>query len=343
MEPKITKAHHGGEVHGYQDGYDVVVIHDEEFPLRSTSAESIATYFADPNHGPSCAHYIEDSDSEQHSVPDNQIAYHAPPNARTVGIERDGFASWTLDDWHRPDAQKTTCRVAARTAELLARRNLPVRWLSVADLRAGHSGVTSHANRSRAFGQSTHRDPGPYFPVLAFMGLVRLAHEAIKDEASVKEFQRNAGLTADGDVGPVTLDHLTNWLYAGGGDQSKVDPMPAPAPVPQPRAGCPVPHPALDYNGDLREPTVEALQRALNWHLAGPDIVVSGRPDKSTIRALQHYLKVPVDGDLGPRTISALQVRVNHVLARPYRIEVDTDFGPLTVNALKRALNGGKF
>jgi hypothetical protein len=212
-EPKITKAHHGGANHGQNGAVFNVVIHDEEFPLADDSAEKIADYFSGPKHGASCAHYVADADSEQHCVPDGQIAYHAPPNKGTIGIERDGYASWSKADWLKPRAQKTTCRVAARTAELCVRHKLPPIWLGPAEVKAGKKGVTSHANRSKAFGQSTHSDPGPAFPVNPFMDLVKMAYHVLGDQGRLKAFQKSKGLVVDGDAGSKTLEAMTNWLY----------------------------------------------------------------------------------------------------------------------------------
>jgi hypothetical protein len=56
-----------------------VVIHDEEYPVGDTSAESVAAFFAGATARGS-AHYVEDADSEQHCVAEDHIAAHAPPN-----------------------------------------------------------------------------------------------------------------------------------------------------------------------------------------------------------------------------------------------------------------------
>jgi hypothetical protein len=214
-EPKISKAHHGGANHGANGIVTCVVIHDEEYPLADNSAEQIASFFSTPSAKHGCAHYIEDADSEQHVVPDNQIAYHAPPNKGTIGIERDGYASWSQEQWLVPKAQRTTFRVAARTAEICVRFKLPPVWLGVADVKARKKGVTSHNNRSKAFGQSSHSDPGPAFPVNPFMQAVKYAHNIFVDPKRLRDWQGAAGLTPDGDIGPKSISAMTEWLYAG--------------------------------------------------------------------------------------------------------------------------------
>lgn len=215
-EPPITRRHHGGVSHGSNGNISLVVIHDEEYPLDDDSAEAIARYFADPKHGNSCAHYVEDSDSEQHCVPDNQIAYHAPPNKGSIGIERDGYASWTKEQWLQPKAQLTTCRVAARTAELCVRHHLPPIWLGPAEVKAKKKGVTSHANKSKAFSQSDHTDPGPAFPVNPFMALVKQAYTIFANPLMLKQFQSESGLAPDGDAGKLTVSAMARHLFDGG-------------------------------------------------------------------------------------------------------------------------------
>jgi N-acetyl-anhydromuramyl-L-alanine amidase AmpD len=148
-----------------------VVIHDEEYPVGDTSAESVAAFFAGATARGS-AHYIEDSDSEQHCVAEDHIAAHAPPNTGSVGLEQDGYAHFTVEDWTRPGSQATIRRTAARVADICDRHDVPKRWVTVDDLRAGGHGITSHLNKSLAFGQSDHTDPGPNYPVHWFMSLV---------------------------------------------------------------------------------------------------------------------------------------------------------------------------
>lgn len=148
-----------------------VVIHDEEYPVSDTSAEAIARYFASSDAGGS-AHYCVDANSEQHCVADGVIAWHAPPNQGSIGIEQDGYARFSYNDWQTPGSQATMRRAAWRTNELCDRFGVPKVWLSVQDLLNGAHGVTSHNNVSQAWHQSDHNDPGGGFPVAQFMGYV---------------------------------------------------------------------------------------------------------------------------------------------------------------------------
>jgi hypothetical protein len=62
---------------------------------------------------------------------------------------------------------------AGLVAELLQKYDLPAEFLSPDELRAGKRGITTHANVSKAFGQTTHTDPGPDFPIGWYMDRVR--------------------------------------------------------------------------------------------------------------------------------------------------------------------------
>ena len=212
-EVRVDTPHHGGQHHGSNGKIHTIVWHDEEFPIKDSSAQIIATMFAGVNHGDSCAHYVIDRDSENHCALDSEICYHAPPNMGTIGIERDGYASMSTAAWNAPAAQATTCRVAARTAELCVRHGLPPVWRTVAETAHNVPGVTSHANRSKAFGQSAHSDPGPAFPVAASMALVVKARMQILTPTATSAFQRAHGLVVDGDAGHNTVMALGAWLY----------------------------------------------------------------------------------------------------------------------------------
>lgn len=76
---------------------------------------------------------------------------------------------------------------AGLCAELLLKYDLPAEFLSPADLRAGKRGVTTHRNVSLAFGQSSHTDPGPNFPVDWYMARVREAMKNQEDDMALTD------------------------------------------------------------------------------------------------------------------------------------------------------------
>lgn len=134
-------------------------------------AASTARYFTSPASGGS-AHYVEDITAETHCVADAAIAWHAPPNRQSIGIEICGQDDYTRGQWLAVDVWPAVARAAARAAELCARFSIPARRLVAADLRAGRGGICGHVNVSEAFHQSNHTDPGPNFPWDAFMDAV---------------------------------------------------------------------------------------------------------------------------------------------------------------------------
>lgn len=149
-----------------------VVIHDAEYPEKMTGAEDIADYFARGAKKAS-AHYVCDADSTVQCVKGGDIAFHAPPNTGSIGIELCGYAKQTTEDWlDQYGIAMLKGQAAPLVATLCATLSVPVRWLTVEQLRAGWHGITSHNNVSLAFHQSTHTDPGGNFPVDVFMGWV---------------------------------------------------------------------------------------------------------------------------------------------------------------------------
>lgn len=161
-----------------------LVIHSTVSPCEPGGRYDIAAYFRNPSSGGS-AHYVTDPVGAVQVVRDHVIAWHAPPNPRTLGIEmcdmpgpiprgpvsliRAARRTWR---WRRPN-QKAMLHVTAQlAAELCLAYDLPAVWLTPRMLKAGRRGITSHNNVSRAFHQSTHWDPG-FWPRRRFMGLVR--------------------------------------------------------------------------------------------------------------------------------------------------------------------------
>jgi hypothetical protein len=151
---------------------DYIVLHDMEAPEKSTTAEAVANYFASTANKTSC-HYCVDSDSIVQCVRENDIAYHAPPNHHSIGVEHAGYARQTRAQWLDAFGVKMLALSAGLVRDLCAKYDIPLVFLSVADLKAGKRGITTHANVSKAFGQSTHTDPGTNFPIDYYMDLLR--------------------------------------------------------------------------------------------------------------------------------------------------------------------------
>jgi hypothetical protein len=169
-----------------------VVIHSTVSPCKPGGARDIAAYFRTEASGGS-AHYVVDPDETGQVVGDHTIAWHAPPNPNSIGIEmtdipgpipgaEPGTARWQALRrgwrWARPLQLRMLHRTARLTARLCAAYDVPVVFLTVTDLQAGRHGITTHANVSQAFGQSTHWDPG-WWPRRYFLRLVRAHHDKL--------------------------------------------------------------------------------------------------------------------------------------------------------------------
>lgn len=154
---------------------------------KKGAASGTAKYFAMQASGGS-AHYIYDSSRhEEHCVPETIIGWHAPPNGHSIGIEICGEASYTRTQWLSPEVWPAVEEAAARTRDLCVRYGLPMRKLTVAQLRAGAEGVCGHVDVSNAFHQTDHSDPGPHFPWDEFMHLVNRGQAQTEPETSWTE------------------------------------------------------------------------------------------------------------------------------------------------------------
>lgn len=171
-----------------------IVIHCTVSPLVPGAARQVAAWFRNPDSAGS-AHYVVDADETLQVVYDSRIAWHAPPNAHSIGVELcDQLMSV---DWDRSHADRWAdrehSRMLRRAARLVARLclayDVPIERLDRADLRAGLRGITGHVDVAQAWGQSTHWDPGPAFPWPRFVRMVR--RQAHKLEKKEKRDARN--------------------------------------------------------------------------------------------------------------------------------------------------------
>lgn len=153
------------------------VIHDQESP----TALAAAMWFTNPAAGGS-ATYTNDDYECFRCLFDNQIPWGAPgANYHGLHYEQAGFARYHTPDWMRH--YRTIDRTAWKIARDARHYRIPIRWLTAADLRAGHiHGQTSHAQCTLAFGGS-HTDPGRGYPKMVLM---RRAHYHYQNLSHVK-------------------------------------------------------------------------------------------------------------------------------------------------------------
>jgi hypothetical protein len=180
-------------VHSGRDNKPIrrVVIHSAVMPCRAGGALALGRMNLSSTTG--SWHYATDPFATVQCSFDSYVCWHAPPNRGSLGIEMADYPKpWPTTRtkaamaslrrrwrWHGKNHRLMLHRTAKLTAELLLGYDLPVRFLTVSDLRAGKQGVTTHANVSKAFGESTHWDPGAW-PQRRFMRLVRRYADEIK-------------------------------------------------------------------------------------------------------------------------------------------------------------------
>lgn len=154
-----------------------IVIHCTVSPCVPGQARRTAEWFRNPASGGS-AHYVVDPAEVVQVVYDGVIAWHAPPNPHSIGVELcDALVSPAWDRAHRNRwTDRNHTRMLRRAARIVARLALaydvPIERLDETDLKAGRRGLCGHVDVSRAFGQSSHWDPGPAFPWPEFLRLV---------------------------------------------------------------------------------------------------------------------------------------------------------------------------
>jgi N-acetyl-anhydromuramyl-L-alanine amidase AmpD len=123
------------------------------------------------------AHYVVDADSCTACVPDLCMAWHCGHhgNAVGLGIELCGKASQTRREWLDGPSLATLNTAARLCADLCDLYQIPPALTNTRDLLAGKGGITTHSFVSEAWHESDHWDPGPGFPLGAFVVAVRAA------------------------------------------------------------------------------------------------------------------------------------------------------------------------
>lgn len=174
--------------------YTRVVIHSAVTPCRRGMARRLGAWNAEGSTGGSW-HYATDPGEVIQCSYDSYVCWHAPPNLHSLGIEmadtpgpvpgdKRGTAAWKAARrswrWVRADQRAMLRLTAHLTARALLAEGLPVLFVSARGLRKGRRGVTTHANVSRAFGQSSHWDPG-FWPRRWFMRMVRAEARRIRE------------------------------------------------------------------------------------------------------------------------------------------------------------------
>jgi hypothetical protein len=182
-----------------------LVVHHTVSKTQRGGAQATANGFASSAAGGS-AHYTVDPGAVVQSVKESVIAWHAPPNSNSIGVEMTDLCIWQaypssnagqLDSrfannegafharWSLPDWQEMLARTALVFRHEADVHSVPIVRLSVADVKAGKRGICGHREVSLAFGQSSHIDPyacdscSGDFPWGQFMDMVQNPDKAV--------------------------------------------------------------------------------------------------------------------------------------------------------------------
>ena len=165
--------------------YDLIVVHDMEYPEREAAAETVAQYFATTDRQVS-AHYCIDADSIVQCVKLADVAWCAPgANHNGIQLEHAGYARQSIADWRDPYSTAMLDLSAELTAYLCGKFAIRRRQVSRSGLLDGQRGITTHNDVSKAFLRSSHWDPGPNFPMSWFVERVRF-HSGSKPNPNEK-------------------------------------------------------------------------------------------------------------------------------------------------------------
>lgn len=162
-----TPAHHSGTGN---KPVTRVVIHSAVMECKPGQARVLGDMNRRGSTGGSWHYAVDPRETYQCSW-DSFVCWHAPPNPHSIGIEMADNPAHGIARWQWRDQRRMLRRTARLTARLCLAYDLPLVFLDVDDVKAGHKGITTHNNVSKAFGQSDHWDPGEW-PQETFMRLV---------------------------------------------------------------------------------------------------------------------------------------------------------------------------
>lgn len=153
----------------------IIVLHCTDGHEGFRKDDDVAAMFAGVLEKPRSAHYVVDADSCTRCVPDLMTAYHCghTGNAAGIGVELCGSALQSRAQWLDATSLATLTIAARLVADLCRGYNILPRVVNDRDLLAGRTGITTHSFVSQAWKQSSHHDPGPGFPLGAFVMAVR--------------------------------------------------------------------------------------------------------------------------------------------------------------------------
>jgi hypothetical protein len=148
---------------------------------RVPGAARATVRYSESTDRPSSYHYIADAEERLQYVYDSWVAYHAPPNEHSLGYELCcSLSNQGKGHWDLLDHKKMIKMVSRDFARLALAYDVPIRKIGKVGLLLGRKGICGHNDISVSWGQTSHWDPGPYFPWYVFIRLIRGYAEAIE-------------------------------------------------------------------------------------------------------------------------------------------------------------------
>lgn len=157
------------------------------------------------------AHYYVDKTQVIQALNTDLGAGHAGsswPNRHCIAYEITGWNSFSHDRWLSDVAWNLLARQVKRDCE---RWDIPMRWLTVDQLKRGERGFSTHDDCRRAFGGTSHTDPGPNFPKDHLIALLKGTAIEEDDMPTPKELWHTDGLI---DAPTDAPDRKTNPYWA---------------------------------------------------------------------------------------------------------------------------------
>lgn len=190
-------------------GFDIaqIMIHDMEAPEKGTTAEAVARYFQRASVRAS-AHLNIDNNSIVQSVAFADGAWACPfYNRSAIHLEHAGYARQSRHQWSDEYSTAMLDRSAREAARLAHEFDIPVRWLTRAQVRQGTArGFLTHWDATKAgVGGNTHTDPGPGFPRDRYLDRVRHYLDHPHEDPAPDPAPGRPVLTL-GDTGPAVAD-----------------------------------------------------------------------------------------------------------------------------------------
>lgn len=170
-----------------------IVLHGTVSACGRGQARETAAYFRSPSASGS-AHYVVDPLETVQSAYDSVIAWHAPPNPNSLGIEMTDMVGGPhgplpIERWDERGHKLMLLRAASLTAQLCLAYKVPPKMIGPRALKKGKHGVCEHDDVSDAFHQSDHWDLGN-FPRGRFQHLLAAAVADLQAKPDVARKQR---------------------------------------------------------------------------------------------------------------------------------------------------------